>query len=88
MKNFLLATACLAITMAAAMPAQAQSGPLKLNCADYQRNPDGSWTPVRQVTINYPNGIVVLGTNVSFPAHGTYMGLELAPMLDQQCPSK
>ena len=87
MIRLVLSTVSLAIAAAMALPAQAQTAPgaNTLKCVDFRRNPDGSWSPMREVTIRYPNGIVSLGPPASFPASGTYMGLPLAQMLNQKC---
>jgi hypothetical protein len=89
MRNFLMSALWLAAA-AGAFPAQAQTAPETptLACADFQHNPDGSWSPRREVTIRYPNGIVSLGPEISFPAGGSYMGLPLAQMLNRQCASR
>jgi hypothetical protein len=75
---------------AAVLPAQAQPAQdlSALKCADFRHNSDGSWSPVREVTIQYPNGIVSVAPQVSFPAGGTYMGVALAQMLNQRCASR
>jgi hypothetical protein len=90
MRNFLFSTTGLAAAAACTLAAQAQTGPQTpiLKCADFRHNSDGSWAPLREVTIRYPNGIVSLGPEISFPATGSYMGLPLAQMLTRQCGSR
>jgi len=84
MTKLILATA---LTIAAVVPVSAQptTDTTKLNCADFRRHEDGSWSPTHEVTIRYPNGLVSLAAGVSFPAGGTYMGMPFARMLDEEC---
>ena len=56
-----------------------------LTCADFQHNPDGSWTPLTAMTINAPNGQIEIGPGVSLTAGLPIMGIDLAATLDQNC---
>jgi hypothetical protein len=93
--RLILATVCTAIVVAAALPAEAQlalqtpqfgpnSPPLK--CSDFNHNSDGTWSPVHDVTINYPNGNVSVGPDLKVDQYG-YMGMPLAQLLAKQCGS-
>jgi hypothetical protein len=56
-----------------------------LTCADFQHNPDGSWTPLTAMTINAPNGQIEIGPGVSLTAGLPILGLDLAAKLDENC---
>ena len=93
----ILAAICTVVSVGvagSALPAQAQAvqtpsgGPDRppLKCADFKRNSDGSWAPVHDVGIIFPDGTtLVVAPSATFPAVGTYMGLPLAQQLDAQC---
>ena len=95
--RIILATVCAAIVAAAALPALAQAvqtpqgGPNSppLTCSDYKHNSDGSWSPLREVGLVFPDGTTLsVSPSVTFPAGGSYMGLPLAQLLDRQCGPK
>lgn len=97
MRIILAAAVCTAIVSAATLPAQAQAmqvpqtGPATtvLTCSDYKHNSDGSWVPVKEVPMVFPDGtILTVAPSATFPAHGTWMGLPLALLLDQKCGAK
>src|SRR2546430_1854111 len=52
----------LGIVLLPALPAAAQSQPQTtlVPCDAFQKNPDGSWSPLRQVVIAGPNGPVTV----------------------------
>jgi hypothetical protein len=56
-----------------------------LTCADFQHNPDGSWTPLTAMTVNAPDGQIEIGPGVSLAAGLPILGLDLAAKLDQNC---
>jgi len=58
-------------------PAAAQ----QLTCADFVRNPNGSWSPVRPITLNG----VTMGPGVQFMPGVSFGGVDLASILNQQC---
>jgi hypothetical protein len=95
MQKFLF-IACAVIVAGAALPAQAQAvqtpqgGPNSppLKCADFKHN-DGSWSPVHEVGIVFPDGTTLnVAPSATFPDGGSYMGLPLAQLLNAQCASK
>jgi hypothetical protein len=90
MRKLRFSTICFAIGAAAILPALAQPAEdlSALKCADFRHNSDGSWSPVREVTIQYPNGNESVGPQVTFPARGTYMGVAFAQILNQRCLSR
>lgn len=54
-----------------------------LTCADFQHNPDGSWSPLHPVTIN---GVTMGGPGVKFTVGVAFGGVDLAAALNKQCP--
>jgi hypothetical protein len=52
-----------------------------LRCSDFVRNSNGSWSPVRPVTING----VTMGPGVAFAPGVAFGGVDLAAVLNQQC---
>ena len=78
----------------AVVPASAQDKPVKLpqtappsptpvppHCSDFRLNPDGTWSPVRRVTV----GDVTLSDKAAFVPGTVVGGVDLARLLDQQC---
>jgi hypothetical protein len=58
----------------------------QLDCADFVRNPDGSWSPARQMTIpNLNGGRVSMGPGVTFKEGAKFVGVDLGAILDRQC---
>lgn len=57
----------------------------KLNCAQFNHNPNGSWSPTVPVTISGPNGSVQIGPGASFNPGAVMAGLDLAALLNEQC---
>lgn len=67
-------------------PAWAGQG---VQCADFQRHADGSWTPRGNVTLDLPNGHVELPPDRVFTIGGApLMGVDFAAMLEQYCAPK
>jgi len=96
MRN-ILAIVCTVMVAASALPAQAQAvqtpqgGPNSppLKCGDFKHNSDGSWSPVREVALLFPDGTTLgIAPSVMFPASGSYMGLPMTQLLNTQCASK
>jgi hypothetical protein len=56
-------------------------------CEDFQHNDDGSWTPLKDMTIAAPNGQIELGPGVSFTVGLPILGLDLAAALNEKCKS-
>jgi hypothetical protein len=91
-----LATAILSLVafQAAAETAPPAQGPAPLSasfpCDAFVKNPDGSWTPTRDVNIVMPNGreVVTVGSAVSFHPGKELRGLDVAALLEQQCPKR
>jgi hypothetical protein len=85
-----LVAACAAIFFgcATAHPAIAQSvsrsdGPIA--CGEFQRGPNGSWTVLRQTTIN-PQGVRLnLAPGQTFAKNPFISGIEVTTVLDRNC---
>lgn len=56
-------------------------------CDAFVKNPDGSWTPTRDVNIAMPNGgdVLTVGPAASFRPGAAVRGFDLAALLEQQC---
>ncbi len=50
----------------------------------FKKNPDGSWSCVKQVTIKGPSGEIRIGPGMSFREGVQFMGIDLAALLNQQ----
>ena len=78
----------------AAETAPPTEGPAPLSktfpCDAFVKNPDGSWTPTRDVNIVMPNGgdVLTVGSTVSFHPGKAVRGLDVAALLEQQCPGR
>jgi hypothetical protein len=90
----ILAMACAVAVTGSALPAYAQAlqvvniGPDRppLKCGDFKHNPDGSWSPVREISILFPDGTTLTtAPSVTFPAGESWMGLPMAALLNEQC---
>jgi hypothetical protein len=73
-----------------APPAAAPAPVLDIPCDGFARNPDGSWTPTRDVNIPDPGGggVVTVGSAVSFRPGVPFRGLDLADVLERQCAAR
>ena len=65
--------------------AQSKATASSLTCTDFQRNPDGAWTPSHEITLRRQGLIVTIKPGEVFGAGTTIIGLPLADMLDKQC---
>jgi len=91
-----LATLVLSLVafQAAAETAPPAQGPAPLSkgfpCDAFVKNADGSWTPTRDVNIVMPNGgdVLTVGSAVSFHPGKEIRGLDVAALLEQQCPGR
>jgi hypothetical protein len=75
--------AAILLVSALTIPAIAQQ---RVPCDDFQHNQDGSWTPKHSMTLKGPNGEVRIEPTVSFRSGTTFMGIDLAEILQQDCP--
>jgi hypothetical protein len=74
-----LAALCFVGLISGAASAQSQT---TVNCADFTRNPDGSWSPVKPVQL----GGITMGPGVRFTPGVLFGGVDLASALNQHCP--
>ena len=72
----------LIISLSIAGSASAQED---FTCGDFQHNEDGSWTPLKDMTIAAPNGQIEIGPGVSLTVGFPILGLDLAATLDETC---
>lgn len=77
-KHLLILTA---LCLAGLVPITASAQNRPLTCADFVRNPDGSWSPVVPVFLNG----VTMGPGVSFRPGVSFGGIDLASVLNRQC---
>lgn len=89
------------VALFAALPANAQTGELPLTsgagyppqqvlpspfrCTDFTRNSDGSWSPLRPITISTDNTRATLKPGVSISTGATYGGVDVAAELNRRC---
>jgi hypothetical protein len=84
----------LASFQSAAETAPPAEGPAPLSktfpCDAFVKNPDGSWTPTRDVNIVMPNGgdVLTVGSAASFHPGKEIRGLDVAALLERQCPRR
>ena len=56
-------------------------------CIGFEHNSDGSWTSVKTVTITSPNmGEIHIRPGMTFSSGGELLGVDVAALLDQNCP--
>ncbi len=80
----------LAATLAAAQPGPRHPTPreMGISCRDFRLNSDGSWTPVRKVTILGPNGPFTVEPDEVFRIQlqgTTNYGVKIAEILRDMC---
>jgi hypothetical protein len=76
-----LAGNLLAGVAAAQMPQQLPQKNDPLHCYDFQHNPDGSWSPRHQVSLNGET----LDSGVAVPEGVAFGGVDLAGNLNRYC---
>lgn len=100
MRNLAIA-ALAAASLFAAVPTGAQTGQLPLTsgagyppqqvlpspfrCTDFTRNSDGSWSPLKPVTISTGDTKATLQPGVSVMTGATYGGVDVAAELNRRC---
>jgi hypothetical protein len=52
-----------------------------VHCSDFTRNPNGSWSALKPITLNG----ISFGPGVAFTAGVSFGGVDLASILNQQC---
>ena len=72
---------------AAAQQSQQPQPAPSIPCDAFQKEPNGLWSPTRQVTISSPDGSmkISIGPGASFGPGVRFAGLDLYTMLEQNC---
>ena len=77
-------TGQLPLTSAAGSPPQSVL-PSPFRCSNFRHNSDGSWSPLRPVTIRTGDTTATVAPGVSFATGATFAGVDLAAVLNRQC---
>ena len=64
-----------------------QAQGISLPCGDFIKNPDGSWTPVRDVRVDGVGRKLVLRAGGELRPGAAILSVDYAALLDQQCPA-
>ena len=78
-----VASAVILLLFSSAAPAQQP-----IACSDFRHNEDGSWTPLKSVTIGGPHQAAQFGPDMSLRAGVVVNGVDLAGLLDVMCGGK
>jgi hypothetical protein len=62
-----------------------QAQPQAAGCSDYQRNPNGTWSPKRPITISNGQQTAQIGPGAIIAPGGDYAGINLWEQLNAQC---
>ncbi len=58
----------------------------QIPCDAFKKNPDGSWSSIKPVTISGPTGgSIKIGSGITFRKGVQFMGVDLAALLDANC---
>jgi hypothetical protein len=76
------AIVCAAVLLLFSVGAQAQQ---PISCSNFRHNEDGSWTPVKEMTIGSPGHEARFGPEMSLRAGVVVNGVDLAGLLDVMC---
>ena len=77
-------TGQLPLTSGAGYPPQSVL-PSPFRCANFKHNSDGSWSPLRPITISSGDTKATLQPGASFTTGATYGGVDLAAELNRRC---
>src|SRR5882724_6121826 len=88
--HFTITTAAMALgaflrALCLSTTAQAQS--IVLPCEDFIKNPDGSWTPQRDVPVTGLGRKLTLRQGGALAPGAAILSVDFAALLDQQCPA-
>jgi hypothetical protein len=83
-RPFLVAIVALALVMPLSIAGSAFAQE-DFTCEDFQHNEDGSWAPLKDMTIAAPNGQIELGPGVSLTVGLPILDLDLAAALNEKC---
>jgi hypothetical protein len=56
-----------------------------LDCAAFKPQPNGRWSPTREVTITGPGGTATIGPEMRIAPGAIFAGLPVAELLEKQC---
>jgi hypothetical protein len=59
--------------------------PSPFKCANFRHNSDGSWSPLRPITIRSGDTMATLAPGVSFGTGASFAGVDLAAVLSRRC---
>ena len=84
--RFIITTTAIALSLVCLCTAtQAQS--IVLPCEDFIKNPDGSWTPQRDVPVTGLGRKLTLRQGGALAPGAAILSVDFAALLEQQCPS-
>ena len=74
-------------TAVALLPVLSSAAPAQqaISCPDFRHNEDGSWTPLKNITISGPNRSAEFGPGMSLRAGVVVNGVDLGELLDVMC---
>ena len=76
---------CAWALVASAAQAQQPTGQMELNCSQFTRNPDGSWSVKQPLELFSDAGRVRISPGPPFKPGLSFGGLDIARMLEEQC---
>jgi hypothetical protein len=56
-----------------------------LDCTAFAPQPNGRWSPTREVTITGPGGTATIGPEMRIAPTAIFAGLPIAELLEKQC---
>jgi hypothetical protein len=56
-----------------------------LDCAAFKPQPNGRWSPTREVTITGPGGTATIGPEMRIAPGAMFAGLPIVELLEKQC---
>lgn len=83
-RSALLGLSALAL-LAGSAQAQQPTGQTELNCSQFTRHPDGSWSVKQPLELFSDNGRVRIMPGPPFKPGLSFGGLDIAGMLEEQC---
>ena len=84
--RFTIATAAMALS-AVGLSTATQAQSIVLPCEDFIKNPDGSWTPQRDVPVAGLGRKLTLRQGGALAPGAAILSVDFAGLLDQQCPA-
>ena len=56
-----------------------------LDCTAFKPQPNGRWSPTREVTITGPGGTATIGPEMRIAPNAIFAGLPVVELLEKQC---